>query len=48
MARVSVVESVTLDGVRQGLGRPDEDTRDGFSQGGWGPPYTEVLNKLPK
>ena len=43
MARLSVVESVTLDGVMQGLGRPDEDTRDGFSAGGWGPPYADEV-----
>ena len=33
--RVVVVNHVTLDGVLQGPGRPDEDTRHGFRQGGW-------------
>jgi dihydrofolate reductase len=32
---VVVVNHVTLDGVMQGPGRADEDTRDGFEQGGW-------------
>ncbi len=33
--RVVVVNHVSLDGVLQGPGRPDEDTRDGFQHGGW-------------
>jgi dihydrofolate reductase len=33
--RVLVVNHLTLDGVLQGPGRPDEDTRDGFRHGGW-------------
>ena len=32
---------VTLDGVMQGPGRPDEDTRDGFDHGGWGISYAD-------
>jgi dihydrofolate reductase len=39
MGKVIVVNWVTLDGVMQGPGRPDEDTRDGFAHGGWGIPY---------
>jgi dihydrofolate reductase len=33
--RIVVINHVTLDGVLQGPGRPDEDTRDGFTRGGW-------------
>jgi dihydrofolate reductase len=33
--RIVVICHVTLDGVMQGPGRPDEDTRDGFTNGGW-------------
>jgi hypothetical protein len=35
MRSVVVFEHVTLDGVMQAPGRPDEDRRDGFEHGGW-------------
>ena len=38
---ISVTMNVTLDGVVQGLGRPDEDTRNGFTEGGWGATYQD-------
>jgi dihydrofolate reductase len=41
--RIVVVESVTLDGVMQAPGRPDEDTRDGFEHGGWAVPYNDEV-----
>jgi dihydrofolate reductase len=33
--RIVALEHLSLDGVLQGPGRPDEDTRDGFRHGGW-------------
>jgi hypothetical protein len=33
MGKVVVINHVTLDGVMQGPGRPDEDTRGGFAHG---------------
>jgi dihydrofolate reductase len=50
MRTLSVTMSMTLDGVVQGLGRPDEDTRGGFRHGGWGPRYTDdvMLREMGK
>ena len=35
MGRVIVIEHMTLDGVMQAPGHPEEDPRDGFRHGGW-------------
>src|SRR5438445_11719173 len=36
--KLTTVTNVSLDGVMQGLGGPDEDRRGGFERGGWAPP----------
>ena len=41
--RITVWNYVTLDGVMQGPAHPDEDTRDGFTQGGWAGPYMDEV-----
>jgi dihydrofolate reductase len=42
-ATISVVNSITLDGVMQAPGGPDEDTRGGFEHGGWAGPYMDQV-----
>ena len=41
MTRIVAFENVTLDGVMQAPGRPDEDRRGGFQHGGWATPYAD-------
>ncbi len=43
MREINATLSITLDGVVQGLGRADEDTRGGFTHGGWGGKYNDEV-----
>ena len=43
VGKIIAFESVTLDGVTQAPGRPDEDARGGFAYGGWAAPYTDEV-----
>jgi dihydrofolate reductase len=50
MRKVIVLEFMTLDGVIQAGGGPEEDTSGGFTYGGWQAPYSDevesaVMNK---
>jgi dihydrofolate reductase len=39
--KLTTTTNVTVDGVMQGLGAPDEDRRGGFERGGWVTPYAD-------
>ena len=39
--KLTTVTHVSVDGVMQGLGGPDEDRREGFERGGWALPLFE-------
>jgi len=43
MRKVIVLEHISLDGVIQGPGEPDEDTSGGFAYGGWIALYSDPI-----
>ena len=43
MAKLVVVEMLSLDGVMQAPGGPDEDRGGGFEHGGWAMPYFDEV-----
>jgi len=43
MSRIVVTNHVTLDGVMQAPGRPDEDVRGAFDRGGWAIPDNDPV-----
>lgn len=45
MRKIIVQEFITLDGVMQAPGGPEEDTSDGFKYGGWTAPYFQQADK---
>ena len=43
MRKIVVLEHISLDGVIQGPGGPDEDTSGGFAHGGWIAPHSDAI-----
>ena len=44
MRKLVVCTNLSLDGVMQAPGRPDEDQRGGFTRGGWAAPYAAMAH----
>ena len=44
MRKIIVLSFITLDGVMQAPGGPDEDTSNGFEYGGWTAPYSDEVS----
>lgn len=45
MRKIVVISMVSLDGVMQGPGGPEEDTSGGFKYGGWTWPYSSEFSR---
>ena len=43
MRKITVLSMITLDGVMQAPGGPEEDTSGGFEYGGWTAPYGDKI-----
>jgi dihydrofolate reductase len=43
MRKVIVLEHISIDGIIQAPGGPDEDTSGGFAHGGWIAPYSDAI-----
>lgn len=43
MRKITVLSMITMDGVMQAPGGPQEDTSGGFKYGGWTAPYSDEL-----
>ncbi|MFZ1400364.1 MAG: dihydrofolate reductase family protein [Candidatus Promineifilaceae bacterium] len=43
MRKIVVLEHISLDGVIQAPGGPEEDTSGGFTQGGWVAPFSDAV-----
>ena len=47
MRKIIAITQVTVDGVMQGPGGPEEDPSNGFTHGGWAMPFVDdVLNQV--
>lgn len=44
MRKITVLAFITLDGVMQAPGAPDEDASNGFKFGGWVAPYSDEIS----